>query len=308
MDSTSRTRLIYRVTLAGSAVNVVLVILKFIAGVAGRSSAMVADAVHSLSDFATDVVVLLFVRISRRPQDAAYDYGYGKYETIATLIIGLALMAVAAGIAYSGVTSIYGALHGDQLDAPSALAFWMAVISIAAKEVCYRFTAAAGRKVGSQAVVANAWHHRSDALSSIGTAIGIGGAIALGPRWRILDPAAAVVVSLFIIKVAVQLLRESFGELAEKSLPAEVEREIVGITEGVEGISGIHNLRTRRIGGYLAIEMHVRVDGRMTLAEAHDLSSQVERRLKERYGAETYVSIHVEPLKEGHDAKPAEEN
>lgn len=308
MDSTSRTRLIYRITLAGSAVNVVLVILKFIAGVAGRSSAMVADAVHSLSDFATDVVVLLFVRISRRPQDAAYDYGYGKYETIATLIIGLALMAVAAGIAYSGVTSIYGALHGDQLDAPSALAFWMAVISIAAKEVCYRFTAAAGRKVGSQAVVANAWHHRSDALSSIGTAIGIGGAIALGPRWRILDPAAAVVVSLFIIKVAVQLLRESFGELAEKSLPAEVEREIVGITEGVEGISGIHNLRTRRIGGYLAIEMHVRVDGRMTLAEAHDLSSQVERRLKERYGAETYVSIHVEPLKEGHGAKPAEEN
>lgn len=298
MDSPSRTRLIYRVTLAGSAVNVALVILKFIAGVAGRSSAMVADAVHSLSDFATDVVVLLFVRISRRPQDAAYDYGYGKYETIATLIIGLALMAVAAGIAYSGVTAIYDALHGAQLDAPSALAFWMAIISIAAKEVCYRFTAAAGRKVGSQAVVANAWHHRSDALSSIGTAIGIGGAITLGPRWRLLDPAAAVVVSVFILKVAVQLLRESFGELAEKSLPAEVEHEIVTITEGVDGISGIHNLRTRRIGGYLAIEMHVRVDGSMTLTEAHDLSSLVERRLKERYGAETYVSIHVEPLKE----------
>ncbi len=298
MDPQSRTGIIYRVTLAGSAVNVALVILKFIAGIAGRSSAMVADAVHSLSDFATDVVVLLFVRISRRPQDAAYDYGYGKYETIATLIIGMALLAVGAGIAYSGATKIYGALHGEQLDAPSILAFWMAIVSIAAKEVCYRFTAAAGRKVGSQAVVANAWHHRSDALSSIGTAIGIGGAILLGPRWRVLDPAAAVIVSLFIVKVAVQLLRESFGELAEKSLPPEVEREIVAITEGVEGISCIHNLRTRRIGNYLAIEMHVRVDGSMTLAEAHAHSSLIERRLKERYGAETYVSIHVEPLKE----------
>lgn len=297
MDPQSRTRLIYRVTLAGSAVNVVLVVLKFIAGVVGRSSAMVADAVHSLSDFATDVVVLLFVRISRRPQDAAYDYGYGKYETIATLIIGMALLVVGAGIAYSGVSKIYEALHGAELEAPSALAFWMAIISIAAKEICYRITAEAGRKAGSQAVVANAWHHRSDAFSSIGTAIGIGGAIMLGPRWRLLDPAAAVVVSVFIVKVAIQLLRESFGELAEKSLPPEMEQEIVRITEGVDGISGIHNLRTRRIGNYLAIEMHVRVDGGMTLAEAHDRSSLIERRLKERYGAETYVSVHVEPLK-----------
>lgn len=297
MDPQSRTRLIYRVTLAGSAVNVVLVVLKFIAGVVGRSSAMVADAVHSLSDFATDVVVLLFVRISRRPQDAAYDYGYGKYETIATLIIGMALLVVGAGIAYSGASKIYEALHGAELEAPSALAFWMAIISIAAKEICYRITAEAGRKAGSQAVVANAWHHRSDAFSSIGTAIGIGGAIMLGPRWRLLDPAAAVVVSVFIVKVAIQLLRESFGELAEKSLPPEVEQEIVRITEGVDGISGIHNLRTRRIGNYLAIEMHVRVDGGMTLTEAHDRSSLIERRLKERYGAETYVSVHVEPLK-----------
>ena len=274
-----------------------LVVLKFIAGLVGRSSAMIADAVHSLSDFATDVVVLLFVRISRRPQDASYDYGYGKYETIATLIIGMALLVVGAGIAYSGGSKIYEALHGTELEAPSALAFWMAIISIAAKEACYRFTVAAGRKVGSQAVIANAWHHRSDAFSSIGTAIGIGGAIILGPRWRILDPAAAVIVSLFIIKVAVQLLRESFGELAEKSLPPEVEQEIIQTTESVDGVSCIHNLRTRRIGNYLAIEMHVRLDGSMTLAEAHERSSLVERRLKERYGAETYVSIHVEPLK-----------
>lgn len=304
MDPQGRTGLIYRVTLAGSAVNVALVVLKFIAGVVGRSSAMVADAVHSLSDFATDVVVLIFVRISRRPQDAAYDYGYGKYETIATLIIGMALLAVGAGIAYSGAAKIYGALHGAELEAPSALAFWMAIVSIAAKEVCYRFTAAAGRKVGSQAVVANAWHHRSDAFSSIGTAIGIGGAIMLGPRWRLLDPAAAVIVSIFIAKVAVQLLRESFGELAEKSLPPEVEQEIVSITEGVDGISCIHNLRTRRIGNYLAIEMHVRVDGSMTLAEAHSRSSLIERRLKERYGAETYVSVHVEPLKDAAHGTP----
>lgn len=301
MKMDEREHKIYQVTLLGGVANVVLLVFKFVAGIVGGSAAMIADAAHSLSDFLTDIVVLVFVRLSSKPQDYGHDYGHGKYETLATAIIGAVLFATGAMICMEGVSTIIDFFNGKAIETPGVIALVAALVSIAVKELTFRVTMAVGRKIDSQVLTANAWHHRSDALSSIGTAIGIGGAIMLGPRWRLLDPAAAVVVSVFILKVAVQLLRESFGELAEKSLPAEVEHEIVTITEGVDGISGIHNLRTRRIGGYLAIEMHVRVDGSMTLTEAHDLSSLVERRLKERYGAETYVSIHVEPLKENRD-------
>lgn len=298
MDSAEfRKREIYRVTFVGFVANLLLTAAKFAAGILGRSGAMVADAVHSLSDMATDIVVIVFAGISAKPRDDGHDYGHGKYETLASILISLALFAVGVGILLQSIRSIRMVVAGEELPRPGVIALAAAAVSILVKELLYRYTVRAGRRLESPSVVANAWHHRSDAFSSIGTAIGIGGAIALGPRWRILDPAAAVIVSLFIIKVAVQLLRESFGELAEKSLPPEVEQEIVRITEGVDGISGIHNLRTRRIGNYLAIEMHVRLDGSMTLAEAHDRSSLVERRLKERYGAETYVSIHIEPLK-----------
>lgn len=295
MDQSARTRKIYRITLAGSIINALLVSLKFIAGIAGHSAAMVADAVHSLSDFITDITVLLFVRLSNRPKDKKYDYGYGKYETIATALIGLALLAVGVIILHDGITRIVRAAHGDEPQAPSMIAFWMAIISIATKEICYRFTIRVGRKVDSQAVIANAWHHRSDALSSVGTALGIGGAIMLGDKWRVLDPIAAAVVSLFIIKIAVGVLRESFGELTERSLPAETEEEIVRIASTVEGVDGIHNLRTRRIGNYYAIELHIRLDGSSTLDEAHDKATEIESLLRERYGERTFVGVHMEP-------------
>lgn len=284
-------------TLAGSMINALLVILKFTAGIVGHSAAMVADAVHSVSDFVTDITVLLFVRLSNRPKDRKYDYGYGKYETVATALIGIALFAVGVIILRDGAVRIIGAVRGDLPQAPSMIAFWVAVASIVLKEVCYRFTIHVGRAVDSPAVVANAWHHRSDMLSSVGTALGIGGAILLGDRWRVLDPVAAAVVSLFIIKVAVGLLRDSFGELTERSLPAEVEEEILRTASAVEGVGGIHNLRTRRIGNYYAIEMHVRIDGASTLAEAHDKASEIESLLRGRYGERTFVGVHMEPDK-----------
>ena len=226
MDKKSREKSIYHVTLVGSFVNMLLVSVKFAAGIFGHSSAMIADAVHSLSDFLTDIIVLLFVRLSSKPEDSDHDSGHGKYETLATSLIGLALLCVGVMIMYNGVHSIVSAVMGNPLPQPGMIALAASLVSIALKEWAYRFTAKVGRECESQAVVANAWHHRSDALSSIGTAVGIGGAILLGAKWAVLDPIAAVVVSVFIIRTAWQLTKKSAGELLEQSLPAEMEREI----------------------------------------------------------------------------------
>lgn len=298
MKLTEREKAIYQVTWAGSFVNFLLVIFKFIAGILGHSVAMIADAVHSLSDFATDIVVLIFTRISNKPQDKNHDYGHGKYETLATAIIGIVLFAVGASICWNGLQAIQTVWQGGRLPAPGMLAFAGAIISIVSKELIYRYTIHVGRKINSSAVIANAWHHRSDAFSSIGTAIGIGGAIVLGESWSVLDPMAAVVVSFFIMKVAVQLLKPCVDELTEKSLPDEIEKEICLIAENTPGVSAIHNLRTRRIGNHYAIEMHVRMDGHLTLYEAHAKASVIENKLKEKYGNETHVGIHVEPVKD----------
>jgi len=292
-----REKQIYRVTLVGSAGNVLLTIVKFIAGVLGHSSAMVADAVHSLSDLVTDVVVLVFVGISARPQDESHDYGHGKFETLATLLISLALVAAAIGIIVSGAVKFAAWLGGEQLTPPGALALWVALLSIAVKEAMFRYTAIQGRKLGSSALTANAWHHRSDALSSIGAAIGIGGAVLLGGRWAVLDPLASIVVGGMLLGVAWKILRPSMGELTDASLPEETEAEILEVIRSFSGVSDPHNLRTRRIGNRVAIEAHIRLDGSLPLAEAHERTSEIERCLKERFGSDALITLHMEPEK-----------
>lgn len=293
----ARERGIYRVTIVGSVVNFLLLVFKFFAGIMGHSAAMLADAVHSLSDFVTDIIVLVFVRISSKPQDEGHDYGHGKYETLATAIIGIFLLFVGFGIFWNGVSSVYLFLQGGSLPEPGMLALAAALVSIVSKEILYQYTVFKGKKLNSQAVVANAWHHRSDALSSIGTAVGIGGAILLGSHWRVLDPAAAVIVSFFIMKVAVGLLIPCVDELLEKSLPADVEEEIQEIILSFPDVSSPHHLRTRRIGNHYAIEVHVRMDGKITLEEAHRTATAIEDKLKEKFGEGTHIGIHVEPTK-----------
>lgn len=296
-EVSSRERGIYKVTLVGSVVNLLLLVFKFLAGIMGHSAAMLADAVHSLSDFVTDVVVVFFVRISSKPQDKGHDNGHGKYETLATAIIGLLLLIVGFGILWKGISSIYDFISGEPLEKPGMIALIAALVSIIFKEILYQYTIRQGKNLNSQAVVANGWHHRSDALSSIGTAIGIGGAILLGEHWRVLDPIAAVIVSLFIIKVAIQLLIPCVDELLEKSLPDDVEKLIEQALVSFPGVSEPHHLRTRRIGSYCAIEVHVRMDGQMTLEEAHDKTTAIERQLKDMFGDGTLINIHVEPKK-----------
>ena len=296
-EKSSREKGIYKVTIVGIIVNFLLLVFKFFAGIAGHSAAMLADAVHSLSDFITDIVVIVFVRIAGKPEDKGHDYGHGKYETLATAIIGLLLLCVGFGIFWNGASSIYTFLRGGQLESPGVVALVAALVSIVSKEILYQYTVIQGKKLNSQAVIANAWHHRSDALSSIGTAIGIGGAILLGDHWRVLDPVAAVVVSFFIMKVSVRLLIPCVDELLEKSLPEDVEKEIEQTVLSFPGVSQPHHLRTRRIGNYYAIELHVRMDGKITLEEAHSTATAIENKLKEMFGKGTHVGIHVEPTK-----------
>ena len=273
-----RNQEIYQVTLVGGVVNVVLLLFKFVAGIVGHSAAMVADAVHSLSDFVTDVIVLVFVHISSKPKDKSHDYGHGKYETLAMTLIGVALLIVAIG-----------------LEAPGMLALWAALLSVLLKEGVYQYSMVKARQLNSQVVEANAWHHRSDALSSVGTAIGIGGAIFLGQRWTVLDPIASLVVGAFIVKVAVDLLHRGIDDLMEHSLPEDVEEEILRIVGELKGVVDPHDLRTRKIGNRYAIELHILMDGDITLHEAHNKASEVEDLLRARYGEDTHVAVHVEP-------------
>lgn len=293
----TRERRIYRVTLYGAIANVLLCAAKLLAGFFGRSSAMIADGVHSLSDLVTDFIVIAFVRISSKPQDRGHEYGHGKYETLATTIIGLMLLFVGAGIMWNSLTQIWDCLNGERLESPGWIALAAAIVSIVVKEMLFQYTQCEGRRVGSQAVIANAWHHRSDAFSSIGTAIGIGGALLLGEHWTVLDPIAALIVSVLIMHAAVEQLRPSLGELVDDSLPEAVEDEIRKTILSCGKVSDPHNLRTRKIGNRASVDVHVRMDGNMPLSEAHEHATKVENKIRELLGKDTFVMIHIEPKK-----------
>lgn len=297
VNDTKRERKIYKVTIIGGVANAILLIFKFIAGFLGHSSAMIADAVHSLSDFLTDIVILIFVKISNKPADKNHDYGHGKFETLATFIIGVVLLAVGIMIFWSGASKIFMSIKGIELEQPGMLAFWAAIVSIIVKEAIARYTIINGRRLNSKAVEANAWHHRSDALSSIGAAAGIAGAIFLGPKWRILDPLAAVVVSIFILIMAVKFLVSCISEFMEHSLSEDIENEIINTVMSFEFVKNVHNLRTRKIGNGIAMDMHVVMDGDLTLKKSHQYTKDIENLLRSRFGDKSFIYLHVEPSK-----------
>lgn len=292
-----RDRRIYRITLAGSIVNIVLLVFKFIAGILGHSAAMIADAIHSLSDFLTDIIVIVFVRLSSKPADHDHDYGHGKYETLATSVIGMALAVVAVMLGWDGIEKIIYVMQGNQLESPGIIALWAAILSIVLKEWIFRATRKVAKEENSKALEANAWHHRSDALSSIGTAIGIGGAVMFGDSWAILDPIAAIVVCILIIVTAFKIIRQASGELLEESLPKDIEDRIEQIAYQDPLVSDIHKLHTRRIGNIIAIEMHLRMPSDVTLAESHIHANSIEKSLKQEFGNGTHIMLHIEPKK-----------
>ena len=284
-----------KITLLSIWINVVLTGLKLAAGIFGRSQALIADAIHSLSDFATDVAVLIGLRFTSKPKDSDHAYGHGKYETIVAAVIGLALAYVGVRIAGTAIQRIFHAMHGDPLPMPSAFAFWAAVASIAVKEWLYRATMKVARATGSAALVANAWHHRSDAYSSIATAAGVGADAFQGDDWLILDPIAALFVSVFLLKIAWRIVREQIGELTDQSLAPEVCAEILALARGIPGIEQPHNLRTRMVGRFPVIDLHVRLRADLPLREAHAIATTLERALRDRFGKETIANLHLEP-------------
>ena len=290
-----RTRQIQSVTLWGAVCNLALSAIKLAAGLLGRSSAMVADAVHSLSDLVSDVVVLVFAHISAKGKDKDHDYGHGKFETLATTVVSLLLLVVAARMIASSVGQIRSALGGTPPSPPGMIALVAAVVSIAVKEVLYQWTARVGRKLSSSVMVANAWHHRSDALSSVGSLVGIGGAILLGGRWTILDPLVGLAISVVIIVVAVRMSLPALAELTDASLPEDVEQRITEVIEAVPGVEDVHELKTRRCGHYSIAEVHMVVRPDMTIHEAHDITVEAERRLHAEFGDDMQLTIHVEP-------------
>jgi cation diffusion facilitator family transporter len=287
---------IYKVTIWGSIVSFLLIVIKFPAGIIGQSAALIADAAHSLSDFVTDIMILVFVKLSQKPRDTEHSYGHGKYETLATLIIGVVLLGVGVGIAWSGAAGVYSIMQGELVPRPSMIALYAALLTIVSKEILYHYTAIKGKKLNAPVLVANAWHHRSDGLSSIGTSIGIGGAIFLGDKWVVLDPLAATLVSVFIIVMAVKLIKSALDEFLERSLPEDTQNEIKEIVARFKDVHYLHNLCTRRVGSYYVIEFHVKMEGRRSLVEVHGIITEIEITLKEQYGSKTYVTIHPEPL------------
>ncbi len=291
-----RTKKILRVTLLGSASNAFLVLLKLFVGIAGHSSAMIAEAINSISDFLTDIIALIFIRISGKPKDHDHHYGHGKFETLASVVMAVVMMGVGLLLLYQSLGTILGLWRGTEvLSQPSRWTLLVTSISLLIKLYLHRYTHRWALRLKSAALEAKALDHRSDTLTLLTVLLGISGSIFLGNHWLFLEPLAASIVSLFIIKMGWSVLRPAFDELTEVSLSPSVEGEITEIIYATPHIEGIHRLRTRSIGGLYAIEVDLLVDGRMSVAEGHDITLRIERELRSRYGAMTHVTIHVEP-------------
>ena len=291
----TRTQKAQQVTLIGAVINVILSVCKILAGIIGKSSAMIADGIHSLSDLVTDVIVIVFFRISDAEKDDEHPYGHGKFETFSTFLIALVLFFVGLGIFYGGTSKIISVIRGELLPKPQMIALWAALISIVCKEGLYQYTKIVGRQINSQAIIANAWHHRSDAFSSIGVAIGIAGAIFLGDKWVILDPVAGVIVSFFIIKMSIGLSLPSIQELMEASLPKETVQKIETLIMADSEIISFHKLRSRKVGEVFVIDVHIQLDNTIPLVKAHNISRALSQRIRDEFGNKTQINIHTEP-------------
>lgn len=290
-------RVARHVTWVGFWVNAVLAALKILAGIIGRSSAMVADGIHSLSDFITDIIIIVMVGVSRKRANDVFQYGHGKFETFATMSVALVLLVVSILIFYDGAVGIIDSIHGKEPPRPEMIALIMAVISILAKEILFRYTIKWGKRINSSAVIANAWHHRSDAISSLTTLIGIAGAMFLGHQWRILDPIAAMIVSVFIGIVSVKIALPAIKELLEVSLDSQEVARIEDLIHNTDGVIAYHHLRTRQNGVNYIIDVHIKVRPDISVVEGHNISSRVEHKLSDAFGGKVISTVHVEPYR-----------
>ncbi len=271
-------------------VNALLIICKFTAGIFGQSHALIADAVHSVSDLFTDAVVLVGLRIGRKEPDEKHPFGHARIETLASAIVGLSLLLTALYLGIDAALNIYR--HTEYH--PTSLALLGAGVSIVLKEALYHYTVHTGRRIKSQLVVANAWHHRSDALSSVAVLLGVGGTL-IDPSWHILDSFAALLVSFFIVKIGLDILGNSLREFTDTSPPPEILNKISDCTRGVEGVLDTHDLKVRTAAGLYQMETHIVVDGELTVAEGHRIAKAVETCLASEFEDIDHIIVHVDP-------------
>ncbi|MBW1672379.1 MAG: cation transporter [Deltaproteobacteria bacterium] len=281
------------VTLIAALVNAFLILFKFLAGIFGQSQALIADAVHSISDLFTDFVVLLGLRIGRKVPDERHHFGHARIETLASAIVGLTLIATAL---YLGIKASWNIYHHTEYH-PTWLALVGAGVSIALKESLYHYTIHIGRRIKSSAIVANAWHQRSDALSSVAVLLGVAGAH-IKPSWHILDSYAALCVSFFIIKVGLEILWGAISEFTDTAPQPEILSKIRQCTLSVDGVIDMHDLRVRTSGGLHQMELHIVVDGRLTVTVGHRIAKAVESCLAEEVADLDRIIVHVDPAVE----------
>lgn len=298
-DTALKTNEEKRCTLLGMACDVCLSAVKIATGILGHSSAILADGIHSIGDTVTDGLVYAMVRLSGKGVDERYRYGRGKYETLAAFLISIILVIVALGLMVDGIQDVWTAIQGEALTRPHNLALLVGIIAVVVKEGLYHYTSMKGKKTGSTALAAYAWHHRADALSTAATLLGVAGAMFLGERWRVLDPIAAIAVSVLILVLAYRMGRPAVEELLEVSLPRDEQDKIASIINNTQGVKSFHNLRTRRNGSLRVVDIHIKVDGGLSVSDSHDITREIERQLGDELG-EVMTNIHVEPY-HGHN-------
>lgn len=284
------------VTWVGFWWNAFLGVAKVLGGIFSRSSALVADGIHSFSDFFSDIIIIMMVGISRKKPDAKYQFGHGRFEALATLILSVVLILVALGILYEGIVNIIDFLKGGEIPRPGWVALGIILFSIVVKEWLYHYTRRAGERIKSEAVVANAWHHRSDSFSSLATLVGVGGSMFFGERWRILDPIAAIVVGIFIVVVGLQMAKPALGEMLGASLPKDKRRAIIHALKTTPGVRGYTAFRTFKSGFEGYVEVRIKVDADISVKEAHDIATAAEHNMSHAVtDLVIHASTHIEP-------------
>lgn len=294
-----RKKKILGVGAVGTLSNILLTVLKLVAGIVGNSSALIADAANSLSDLITDIVLFVLVPLSCRPSDKCHKYGHGKYETLASAIIAFGMIVLGAILLAESVNVVSDVIyHQREITPPRTIALLVAFFTLIFKLTLFFYTHKRSEQLSSSSLRAKAFDHRNDVFTSLAVLIGVGAAILLDARWAILEPIAAGVVSLIIIYTGGMLLVPALEELLEKSIPEHQEKNICAILDEEPAILSYHKLYTRRIGTRYAIEVDIRVKGSMSVRAAHDVTKEIEDRLRLCFGPQTHIIVHVEPQEE----------
>jgi cation diffusion facilitator family transporter len=299
-----RVRYVRKVTIIGLLVNLLLSGIKFTAGIFGNSQALIADAIHSLSDATTDIAVIAGSHYWARPPDESHPYGHQRLETLVTVFIGIMLAAASIGIGWKAVSTLH---QQTTTSSPGIIAALAALVSIICKEIIYRWTAAAGKKIRSPALAANAWHHRTDAISSLPVLVAVGGAM-MFPTWSFLDHVGAVVVSIFIFHAAFKITWPGLSELIDAGVPAEIQKRIQAIASNNASVQQVHAIRSRYVSSSIFVDMHIVVDGTITVQEGHQIADAVENRIAKEIPDVLDVVVHVDPTEAALNAEDAPSN